>query len=84
MILGKPAPDFELEGYDPNIKDFVKVRISDFKGKFLIILFYPGDFTFVCPTELAAVATIYGKIRELGADVVAVSTDSKFVHKAFC
>lgn len=83
MILGKPAPDFELEGYDPVTGDFVKVRISDYRGKFLLILFYPGDFTFVCPTEIAAVSSIYGKLRELGADVVAVSTDSKYVHKAF-
>ena len=47
MLVGKKAPDFEIEAYDPVKDDFTTVKLSDYKGKFLVLLFYPADFTFV-------------------------------------
>ncbi len=60
-----------------------KVRIGDYKGKWLVLIFYPGDFTFVCPTELEEAAGLYDEFQKEGAEVFSVSTDSVFVHKAW-
>ncbi|MBT6401476.1 redoxin domain-containing protein [candidate division WWE3 bacterium] len=62
---------------------FSEVKLSDYKGKWLVLIFYPSDFTFVCPTELQEMAKNYEKFKELGAEVISVSTDSVFVHKAW-
>ena len=59
------------------------MSISDFKGKWLILFFYPADFTFVCPTELEEMADNYEKFKKEGAEVVSVSTDTVFAHKAW-
>ncbi|WP_457599780.1 redoxin domain-containing protein [Hydrogenivirga sp.] len=83
--IGKKVPDFEMEVYDPKTRSFGKVSLEDFirERKWLILFFYPADFTFVCPTELADLAEHYDELRELGAEVVSVSTDTKFVHLAW-
>lgn len=47
LLVGKKAPDFELEAYDPQTDDFTIVKLSDYKGRFLVLIFYPADFTFV-------------------------------------
>ncbi len=47
MLVGKKAPEFELEAYDPQKDDFTTVKLSDYRGKFLLLIFYPADFTFV-------------------------------------
>ncbi len=47
MLVGKQAPEFELEAYDPAKDDFTTVKLSDYRGKFLLLIFYPADFTFV-------------------------------------
>lgn len=60
-----------------------EMSFSDFEGKWLILFFYPADFTFVCPTELEDMADNYEKIKQLGAEVVSFSTDTVFVHKAW-
>ena len=60
-----------------------KVNSNDYKGKWLIIMFYPADFTFICPTELGDFADKYEQIKLLGAEVISVSTDTVFVHKAW-
>lgn len=60
-----------------------KIKLSDYAGKWVILIFYPADFTFVCPTELSEVADLYSKFQELGAEVMSVSTDTAFVHKAW-
>jgi len=60
-----------------------KKKLSDFEGKWLVLFFYPADFTFVCPTELEEMANNYAKFQELDAEVVSVSTDTAFVHKAW-
>lgn len=59
------------------------VVLDEFRGRWLILLFYPGDFTFVCPTEPAEVARLYPAFRKLGAEVCGVSTDSVYVHGAW-
>lgn len=82
VSVGAKVPDFELETYEPAHGDFGKVSLADLKkaGKWTILVFYPADFTFVCPTELADLAVQHEKLEKLGAAVVAVSTDTKFAH----
>ena len=58
-------------------------KLSDYKGKWLVLLFYPADFTFICPTELTEAAMSYDKFKELNAEIISVSTDTVFVHKAW-
>ncbi len=82
ISVGVNVPDFEMETYEPAHSDFGKVSLADIKksGKWTILVFYPADFTFVCPTELADLAAHHKKLEDLGATVVAVSTDTKFAH----
>lgn len=79
--INKPVPDMGLEAYhNGKIK---KVKLSDYNGKWLVLFFYPADFTFVCPTELGELADHYEELQKLGAEVMSVSTDTAFVHKAW-
>ena len=64
-------------------KEFVDISLSDFKDKYVILLFYPFDFTYVCPTELIAFSEAMPDFRELNAEVLGVSTDSHFTHLAW-
>ena len=59
------------------------MHLVDLKGKWLALLFYPADFTFVCPTELKEAQDHYEEIKKLGAELISVSTDTKYVHKAW-
>ncbi|TWT98775.1 Selenocysteine-containing peroxiredoxin PrxU [Neorhodopirellula pilleata] len=77
--VGKPAPNFEANAYIDG--GFRPVMLSDYKGKWVVMCFYPGNFTYVCPTELAAVAARYDEIDKLGVQVISFSTDSRFSHK---
>jgi peroxiredoxin (alkyl hydroperoxide reductase subunit C) len=81
--VGRPAPDFEM----PSTKNIEKlnepVKLSDYRGKWLVLVFYPLDFTFVCPTELIAFSDRYDDFQEIGADVLGVSTDSVYSHRAW-
>ncbi|GAB6933644.1 peroxiredoxin [Calditerricola satsumensis] len=81
-IVGKPAPDFEMEAVMPN-GEFGKVKLSDYKGKWLVLFFYPLDFTFVCPTEITALSDRYEDFKDLDCEIIGVSTDSKYSHKAW-
>ena len=63
--------------------ELVEVSQDDIAGKWAIFFFYPGDFTFVCPTELADLAEHYEELQKMGVEVFSVSTDSHFVHKAW-
>ena len=63
--------------------EFIDVSSEDVKGKWSVFVFYPADFTFVCPTELGDVADHYEQLKELGVEVYSVSTDTHFVHKAW-
>ncbi|KAI8909972.1 peroxiredoxin [Powellomyces hirtus] len=80
-VIGKPAPAFTLPAVvDGQFKD---VSLSDFKGKYVVLFFYPMDFTFVCPTEIIAFSERISEFRELNAEVLAASTDTKFSHLAW-
>jgi peroxiredoxin (alkyl hydroperoxide reductase subunit C) len=79
------VPDFDMETYDPAERCFGKVALADLKKqkKWTILVFYPADFTFVCPTELDDLASKHDALKKLGAEVIAVSTDTKFSHLAW-
>ncbi|MCM8612426.1 alkyl hydroperoxide reductase subunit C [Accumulibacter sp.] len=62
---------------------FVPVSDADLKGKWSVVVFYPADFTFVCPTELGDLADEYDAFQKIGVEVYAVSTDTHFTHKAW-
>jgi NADH-dependent peroxiredoxin subunit C len=62
---------------------FVPVSDEDFKGKWSVVVFYPADFTFVCPTELGDLADNYAAFKKLGVEIYGVSTDTHFTHKAW-
>jgi peroxiredoxin (alkyl hydroperoxide reductase subunit C) len=83
--VGQPVEDFEMTVYDPTEGGFGKVRLGDLKkqGKWTILFFYPADFTFVCPTELADLAEKHEELKKLGVEVLSVSTDTEFVHLAW-
>jgi peroxiredoxin (alkyl hydroperoxide reductase subunit C) len=79
--VGETVPDFEFEAYqDGEIK---RLSLSSLRGKWAVIVFYPADFTFVCPTELEELAKLYPKFQELNAEIVSVSCDTVFTHKAW-
>ncbi len=73
--------DLEFEAYQNN--EIKKVKFSDYEGKWLVLLFYPADFTFICPTELQEAAEYYDTFKNEGAEILNVSTDTVFVHKAW-
>lgn len=81
MTIGQTIPDLHLEAYYQD--KLTKMHLGQFKGKWLVMLFYPADFTFVCPTELEEAAEHYSEFKKLGAEVVSISTDTAFVHKAW-
>jgi len=73
--------NLEFEAFHNN--EIKRLRLSDYKGKWLVLIFYPADFTFVCPTELEEAANYYDEFKKLGAEVLSVSTDTVYVHKAW-
>jgi peroxiredoxin (alkyl hydroperoxide reductase subunit C) len=81
--VGQPAPDFDM----PSTKNMEKldqnVKLSDYEGKWVVLLFYPLDFTFVCPTELTTFSERYEDFQGIGAEVIGVSTDSVHSHRAW-
>ncbi|HXG24456.1 MAG TPA: peroxiredoxin [Chthonomonadales bacterium] len=81
--VGKPAPDFDMASTADLERLTSRVRLSDYRGKWLVLFFYPLDFTFVCPTEINALSDRYEEFLELGADVLGVSTDSVYSHRAW-
>lgn len=81
--VGKPAPDFDMPS-TKNIETLGEnVKLSDYKGKWLILLFYPLDFTFVCPTELIHFSDRLDDLNGIGAEVIGISTDSVHSHRAW-
>ncbi len=85
VSVGSQVPEFEMDAYDPKSASFTKVSLAELKkaGKWTVLLFYPADFTFVCPTELADLAAKYPELAALGAEAVSVSTDTKYTHMAW-
>ncbi|AEA33720.1 peroxiredoxin [Hippea maritima] len=83
VLVMRKVPEFEMDAYDAKTGKYVKVSSEDYKGKWLVVCFYPADFTFVCPTEIAAMNAKYDELQSMGVEVLAVSTDTKFSHKRF-
>ena len=75
------APEFSAKAFHNG--EVKSISLSDFKGKWVVLFFYPGDFTFVCPTELGELADNYKQLQKLGVEVLSISTDSEWVHKAW-
>jgi peroxiredoxin (alkyl hydroperoxide reductase subunit C) len=81
--VGQPAPDFRMLS-TKNLKTLDEVvTLDDYKGKWLILFFYPYDFSFVCPTEIRALSARYEEFEDLNTEVLGVSTDSVYSHKAW-
>lgn len=79
--INSEAPDFTAKAFINGAEKVIS--LSDYKGKWVVMFFYPADFTFVCPTELGEIANNYEKFKSLGAEVISVSVDTVFVHKAW-
>jgi len=82
-LIGKEIESFKAQAYNAGNGEFIEVTDEDLKGKWSIVCFYPADFTFVCPTELEDLQDQYNTLKELGAEVYSVSTDTHFTHKAW-
>lgn len=82
-MVGKPAPNFSMPTALGDGTGFGRTSLSDYRGKWLVVFFYPLDFTFVCPTEITGYSRRYEEFEAVGADVLAVSTDSEHSHKAW-
>lgn len=81
LMLEDKVPNLTMDIYDPQEDAIVRHSIQDFAGKWLILFFYPADFTFVCPTELKDIGQAYTHIQEANADILVISTDTTFSHK---
>jgi peroxiredoxin (alkyl hydroperoxide reductase subunit C) len=79
--INDPAPGFKAEALvGSEVKD---ISLDQYKGKWVVLVFYPADFTFVCPTELGSLADSYSQFTEMGVELMSISTDTVFVHKAW-
>ena len=84
LKLNQPAPEFKLSAYQKGLKnDYKEISLKDYRGKWLILFFYPRDFTFVCPTEIAAFGALNEEFRDRDTQLITGSTDSEFVHWAW-
>ena len=81
VLVGKQAPDFTAEAVIKG--DFKEIRLSDYRGKYVVMFFYPLDFTFVCPTELHAFQDKLDTFRQMNTEVLGVSVDSAHCHHAW-
>lgn len=80
-IVGKAAPNFAGTAVvSGELKD---ISLSDYKGKYLVLFFYPLDFTFVCPTEITSFSDRVAEFQQIGCEVVGCSVDSQFSHLAW-
>lgn len=80
-LVGNPAPEFSAQAvFD---QEFVPLNLSDYKGKYVVLFFYPLDFTFVCPTEITAFSDRYDEFAAINTEVLGVSVDSEFSHLAW-
>ena len=81
-LVAKPAPDFTAQAVMPD-GSFKEIKLSDYKGKYVILFFYPLDFTFVCPTEIIAFSEKMDEFKKRNTEVLGVSIDSHFSHLAW-
>jgi peroxiredoxin (alkyl hydroperoxide reductase subunit C) len=83
ICIGKLAPDFTADAYVRGRRDPVPVSLADHRGRWVVLFFYPRDFTFVCPTELQEMAALHPAFEREHAAVLGASTDSFYSHKAW-
>jgi peroxiredoxin (alkyl hydroperoxide reductase subunit C) len=85
--VGEKIPELEFDVFQKKTSKgegkISKKSLKDFEGKWLVVLFYPADFTFVCPTELEDAAESYEEFKKQGAEILSMSTDTAYVHKAW-
>jgi peroxiredoxin len=83
--IGQKVPDLTFDVYDPVNREFKVMNLSSLQKerKWVVLFFYPADFTFVCPTELKDLGDKYDELKRLGVEVISFSTDTKFVHLAW-
>ncbi len=82
VLVGKSAPDFKVQAVMPD-NSFQEISLSDYKGKYVVLFFYPLDFTFVCPSEIIAFDHRLNEFKARDTEVIAVSIDSHFTHLAW-
>ncbi|MBN2796915.1 MAG: peroxiredoxin [Clostridia bacterium] len=82
-LVGKNAPNFEMNAVTGNAQEFVKINLDQYKGKWLVLFFYPLDFTFVCPTEITGYSKRADEFKALNTELLGVSVDSEHSHKAW-
>ena len=80
-LINTKVKPFKAQAYHNG--KFVEVTEADLKGKWSAVVFYPADFTFVCPTELGDLADLYSEFKKIGVEIYSVSTDTHFTHKAW-
>src|SRR5262245_17348450 len=83
FYVGEPAPDVTALAYVRGETEPQSIRLFDYRGKWIVLFFYPRDFTFVCPTEIQAFARLHGEFTAENAVVLGASTDSYHAHKAW-
>ncbi len=81
LRVGQPAPDFTATAVVD--QEFKTIKLSDYRGKYVVLFFYPLDFTFVCPTEITAFSDRYEEFKNLNTEILGVSVDSEFSHLAW-
>ncbi|MDP2752075.1 MAG: peroxiredoxin, partial [Rhodocyclaceae bacterium] len=82
VLVAKPAPDFAADAVFGN-NEMKPLKLSDYKGKYVVLFFYPLDFTFVCPSELIAFDHRLDEFKKRNVEVIGCSIDSKFTHLAW-
>lgn len=80
-IINSQLTDFSLPAFADG--EFITVNSEDMKGQWSVLFFYPNDFCFVCPTEIADMASIHGDLQELGVEIYAICPDSHYAHEAW-
>ncbi len=83
ITIGQKAPEFTAKAYFPKEDKIDKIRLPSSNGKWQILTFYPGDFTFVCATDIEAFMSVRERFEQNGAEILAISTDSIFSHKGW-
>jgi len=81
LRVGQVAPDFTATAVVD--QEFKTIKLSDYRGKYVVLFFYPLDFTFVCPTEITAFSDRYGEFNKINTEVLGASVDSEFSHLAW-
>ena len=82
-FIGKKIDDFDVKAYQKGETEVIHVTRADLLGHWSVLLFYPADFSFICPTELEALEAAYPKFKNVGAEIYSCSEDTEFVHKAW-